>query len=111
MDNDYNLHLNINAEIYDKFKKILKDNNVSIGGQSSKLKKITSKLLENSIKNYEIGKSSDEPYILKSEYDKLKFFLNEIKEIYIGMDGFSPETAPEAYLQFILNQIYDLAIK
>ena len=44
MDNDYNVHLNINAEIYDKFKKILKDNNIPIGGQASKLKKITSKL-------------------------------------------------------------------
>ena len=59
---------------------------------------------------YEIIKRQES----RKDQDKLKELekqLNEIKEIYLGMDGFNPETAPEAYLQFILNQIYDLAIK
>src|SRR5687767_3240467 len=33
--------------------------------------------------------------------------LREIVEIYAGMEGFAPETAPEAYLQRIIKQMND----
>jgi hypothetical protein len=33
--------------------------------------------------------------------------INEAKEVYIGMEGFIPETAPEAYQKRILDQMYD----
>lgn len=32
--------------------------------------------------------------------------LQEIAEIYIGMEGFTPKTAPEAYLQDNLKEMY-----
>ena len=33
----------------------------------------------------------------------------EIVEIYAGMEGFIPETAPEAYQQTIIKLMYDCA--
>jgi hypothetical protein len=41
----------------------------------------------------------------------LESLLHEIMEIYAGMEGFVTETAPEAYLQTILKQMYDVAKK
>ena len=35
----------------------------------------------------------------------------EIIEIYAGMEGFVPETAPEAYQERIIKQMYDCAKK
>ena len=35
--------------------------------------------------------------------------LQEIIEIYAGMDGFEPETAPEAYQKRIIEQMYEVA--
>lgn len=35
--------------------------------------------------------------------------LREIIEIYAGMDGFIPETAPEGYQQRIIKQMFDIA--
>jgi len=35
----------------------------------------------------------------------------EIIEIYAGMEGFIPETAPEAYQQTIIKRMYDEAVK
>lgn len=35
--------------------------------------------------------------------------LHEIKEIYIGIEGFDPETAPEGYLQKKLEEMYNIA--
>ena len=35
----------------------------------------------------------------------------EIIEIYAGMEGFIPETAPEAYLQNMLKKMYDCAVQ
>ena len=37
--------------------------------------------------------------------------LEEIREVYTGSDGFIPETAPEAYQQRLLKQMYDIAVK
>jgi hypothetical protein len=37
--------------------------------------------------------------------------LSEIREIYTGMEGFIPQTAPEAYQQRVLKQMYDAAIE
>lgn len=41
----------------------------------------------------------------------LRHALEEIREIYVGMEGVIVETAPEGYQQYILKQIYDVAIK
>jgi len=35
--------------------------------------------------------------------------LKEIREIYAGMEGFIPETAPEGYCQHIIKQMYEAA--
>jgi len=35
----------------------------------------------------------------------------EVMEIYIGIEGFIPETAPEAYLQHMIKQMYNEAKK
>ena len=37
--------------------------------------------------------------------------LKEIIEIYAGMEGFIPVTAPEAYQKRIIEQMYKIAIK
>ncbi len=42
------------------------------------------------------------------EYEPVVEALEEIREIYTGMDGLKPETAPEGYQQWILNQIWDV---
>ncbi len=40
-------------------------------------------------------------------FKELKQKIYNAKEIYTGMDGFNPMTAPEAYLQRILRQMYE----
>ena len=37
--------------------------------------------------------------------------IHEAKEIYTGMEGFIPETAPEAYQKRALDQIWDVLTK
>ena len=37
--------------------------------------------------------------------------LEEIREIYAGMDGFIPETCPEGYQQRIIKQMYRAAVE
>ena len=37
--------------------------------------------------------------------------LEEIREIYAGMDGFIPETCPEGYQQRIIKQMYGAAVE
>lgn len=36
--------------------------------------------------------------------------LEYIREEYIGMDGFKPGTAPEAYQQHVLRKMYEMAV-
>lgn len=48
---------------------------------------------------------------LQAENERLREAIAEIKEIYTGMDGFIAETAPEAYLQRILRQIFEVSAK
>jgi len=47
----------------------------------------------------------------REERDELKEKLSEIIEIYAGMEGFIPETAPEAYQARIIEQMYNAAVK
>lgn len=63
---------------------------------------------------------SDMPDWAKQAFDGGQFFnvacnamraLEEIREIYAGMDGFKAETAPEAYQQKIIRDMYDAAMK
>jgi histone acetyltransferase (RNA polymerase elongator complex component) len=44
---------------------------------------------------------------LTARVEELEERIHEASEIYIGMDGFTPETAPEGYQQRILQQMYD----
>jgi hypothetical protein len=46
---------------------------------------------------------------LADKYEILKEALEEIQEIYAGMDGFVPETAPEGYQQRIIRKMYEAA--
>lgn len=43
--------------------------------------------------------------------DKLLTALEEIREVYAGSEGFIPETAPEAYIQKLFREKYDIAVK
>lgn len=36
--------------------------------------------------------------------------LHEVREIYAGMEGFIPETAPEGYQQRIIQQMYEATL-
>lgn len=45
---------------------------------------------------------------MKADYKRA---LEEIREIYAGIEGFIPLTAPEGYQQHVLKQIYDVAVK
>ncbi len=62
----------------------------------------------------------DMPEWVKRAFNEGQFFniackamssLEEIREIYAGMDGFVAETAPEAYQQKIIMDMYRCAIK
>lgn len=44
---------------------------------------------------------------LEAENAALRARIHEASEIYTGMDGFVPETAPEAYQQKILQQMFN----
>lgn len=46
---------------------------------------------------------------LQKDNEKQGQALKEIVEIYAGMDGFIPETAPEAYQKRIIRQMYEAA--
>ena len=48
---------------------------------------------------------------LEQERDELRAKLSAIIEIYAGMEGFIPETAPEAYQARIIEQMYNAAVK
>jgi ABC-type transporter Mla subunit MlaD len=41
---------------------------------------------------------------------RMRVALHEIAEEYAGYEGFEPQTAPEAYLQRVLNRVYTLAV-
>lgn len=50
---------------------------------------------------------------LQSMIEKVETYhnaLSEIREIYAGMDGFIPETAPESYQQRVIKQMYGIAV-
>lgn len=48
---------------------------------------------------------------LRTQNAELVKALEEIREIYAGMDGFYPLTAPEAYQDKKLKEIWELARK
>ena len=41
------------------------------------------------------------------ELDIKKQMIHNAREVYIGMDGFKPETAAEAYCLWVLKQMYE----
>jgi len=47
--------------------------------------------------------------LLRIELNTVKTKLHEVREIYAGMEGFIPETAPEGYCLRIIRQMYDAA--
>ena len=42
---------------------------------------------------------------------ELEAALSEIREVWIGSDGFMPQTCPEGYLQRLVIQGYDIAVE
>lgn len=56
----------------------------------------------------ELSKANSTNIIMHANYTRS---LEEIREIYAGMDGFVPETCPEGYQQRLLKQMYDIAVK
>ncbi len=44
---------------------------------------------------------------LKAKNAELRETIHNAKEIYTGMEGFTARTAPEAYLQRMLEQMYN----
>ena len=46
---------------------------------------------------------------LLDRIQSLEAMLHEVREVYAGMDGFIPQTAPEGYLQRIVKQMYEAA--
>ena len=44
---------------------------------------------------------------LRERITLLEARIHEAKEIYIGMEGFVPETAPEAYQKRALDQMWE----
>lgn len=45
----------------------------------------------------------------RSQVQVLREAVHQIREIYVGSDGFVVETAPEAYQQHLIKQMYDEA--
>jgi len=62
---------------------------------------------ENQADDYRNNKMSD----LASENESLKNALYDIREVFIGSEGFVPETCPEAYLKRLFRQMFDIANK
>lgn len=46
------------------------------------------------------------PQCVRKYLENLEARLHEVQEIYAGMEGFIPETAPEGYTLRIIEQMY-----
>jgi len=44
---------------------------------------------------------------LEREAERLRTAMSNAREVYIGMDGFIPQTAPEGYCLRIIEQMYN----
>lgn len=58
----------------------------------------THKILTHILENYQMN---------LEELDIKKQMIHNAREVYIGMDGFKPETAAEAYCLWVLKQMYE----
>lgn len=65
--------------------------------------------IENNYGPDNVGTSEDN--YLSAKVDSLEYIRSEIIEIIAGMEGFKPETAPEAYLLKIINDINKVAVE
>lgn len=57
-----------------------------------------------------VAQRESEKAALQQEIEKLKARLHEVREIYAGMDGFEPETAPEGYCLRIIEQMHKASL-
>ena len=48
---------------------------------------------------------------LDDQIDELEKRIHEACEVYAGMEGFEPETAPEAYCLRIIEQMYKALLR
>lgn len=46
----------------------------------------------------------------KARIEEMAAALHEVQEIYAGLDGFKPETAPEGYALRVIEQMYQAAV-
>lgn len=56
----------------------------------------------------ELSKANSINIIMHANYTRA---LEDIREVYAGMDGFVPETCPEGYQQTLLKRMYDIAVE
>lgn len=49
------------------------------------------------------------PLAVRERIRELEERIASVTEVYAGMEGFKPETAPEAYCLRVINQMYDAA--
>lgn len=57
----------------------------------------------------DLARPRPENQMLKTRVQELEAQLHEVREIFAGMEGFEPETAPEGYAMRIINQMYEAA--
>ncbi len=69
------------------------------------IKQVRNLLMKTSYDEYELTKELIT--LIQSKQDsRYRKALEEIREIYAGMDGFITETAPEAYQEMIIRKMY-----
>ncbi len=69
------------------------------------IEQVRNLLMKTSYDEYELAKELIA--LIQSNQDiRYRKALEEIREIYAGMDGFITETAPEAYQEMIIRKMY-----
>lgn len=56
--------------------------------------------------NHNLACVNDCEVNLENRIAELESRIHEAKEVYAGMEGFEPQTAPEGYLLRIIEQMY-----
>lgn len=73
-------------------------------------KKISLEILDNIFKKMVVPSIDKVRHIDREQANTGQRALQEIVEIYAGMEGFKVETAPEGYQQRIIEEMYSVAV-